>query len=410
MAENTSGGWWKWLLAVAVLAAAGGGYAWYRHTRPQALTFTTVPVAHGELTQVVTATGSLNPVMSVQIGCQVSGTILTNYVDFNSEVKAGQLITELDPRSYKAQVAQADADLANAAASLELQQVEATRAAELYTNKLISASDYDTAIASLHQAAATVKLKKASLDNAQANLDYTKIYSPVAGVVISRAVDVGQTVAASFNTPTLFQIANDLTKMQIDANVAEADVGSVLEGQAVDFTVDAYPYRTFHGAVRQVRNQALTTNNVVSYDAVIAVTNADYKLKPGMTANVSIIVAERADVLKIPNSALRFRPPEGANVLTNTAASLTATNAPEAGRHAKSSRNIRTVYVLGGDDQNPQLLPVQITTGINDGIFTEVVDGLKAGDKLVIGATAGDTQAASGSSSPFGGGGFPRMR
>ena len=182
----------------------------------------------------------------------------------------------------------------------------------MFTNKLISGSDYDTALANLHEAEATVKIKQASLYNAKVNLDYCKIVSPVDGVVISRAVELGQTVASSFNTPTIFQIANDLTKMQIDANVAEADVGGVEEGQAVDFTVDAYPDRTFHGEVTQVRNSPTTVNNVVTYDAVISVTNADYKLKPGMTANVSIIVAQRQDVLKMPNAALRFRPPDNA--------------------------------------------------------------------------------------------------
>ena len=403
-----------WVLAVVVLGAAGGGYFYFRHNHQSPVVFSATPVTQGELQQVVTATGTLNPVTSVQVGCQVSGTITTNYVDFNSQVKAGQLISQLDPRSYLAQVAQADADLANSMANLELQQVQARRAAQLYTNNLVSGSDYDTAIAALHQAEAVVKIKQASLDNARASLSYTKIYSPVDGVVISRAVDVGQTVAASFNTPTLFQIANDLTKMQIDANVAEADVGGVLEGQDVDFTVDAYPYRTFHGEVRQVRNSPITVNNVVTYDTVIGVTNADYKLKPGMTANVSIIVAQRADALKIPNAALRFRPPDAAVVITN--APLAAeTNAVATGKHdahgqrAKGNRNIRTIFVLTGDADAPELHQVQVKIGITDGIFTEVTEGLKAGDQVVTTATGGDTSAAGSGSSPFGGG-FPRMR
>lgn len=410
MAEKKqSGGWFKWILVVLVLAAGGGGYAWYRaQHQPVSYTYTTADVARGELIQAVTATGNLNPVVNVQVGCQVSGTILTNYVDFNSQVKAGQLISVIDPRSYQAQLQQADADLANATASLELDQVQARRAAQLFTNSLISGSDYDTAIATLHQAEAQVQLKQAALANARANLDYTKIYSPVDGVVITRAVDVGQTVAASFNTPMLFQIANDLTRMQIDASVAEADIGGLAEGQPVEFTVDAYPYRTFHGAVRQVRNQALTANNVVCYDAVISVTNSDYKLKPGMTANVSIIVAERPSALKVPNAALRFRLPEGIVIGTNNAAALD-TNAPPAKTHLKVSRNIRTVYRLTGEADHPQLEPVKIHTGITDGIFTEVLDGLNEGDKVVIGAQSADTAAASASSSPFGGG-FPRMR
>ena len=411
MAEQTGGGWWKWILAGAVIAAAGGGFFYFRHNHQAPLAFNTVAATHGELMQVVTATGTLNPVSSVLVGCQVSGTITTNYVDFNSQVKAGELISQIDPRTYVAQVAQADADLANSMANLELQQVQAKRAAQLYTNNLVSGSDYDTAIAALHQAEAVVKIKQASLDNAKANLGYTKIFSPVDGVVISRAVDVGQTVAASFNTPTLFQIANDLTKMQIDSNVAEADVGGVLEGQQVDFTVDAYPYRTFHGSVRQVRNSPITVNNVVTYDTVISVTNADYKLKPGMTANVSIIVAQRADALKIPNSALRFRAPDNAVVITNAVAQ-TDTNQPAGGppgKRPKGNRNIRTVYLQTGDENAPQLQQVQVKIGITDGIFTEVTDGLKDTDKVVTGVVSSDSQNPAGGSTPFGGG-FGRMR
>ena len=411
MAEQTGGGWWKWILAGAVIAAAGGGFFYFRHNHQTPLAFNAVAVTHGELMQVVTATGTLNPVSSVLVGCQVSGTITTNYVDFNSQVKAGELISQIDPRTYVAQVAQADADLANSMANLELQQVQAKRAAQLYTNNLVSGSDYDTAIAALHQAEAVVKIKQASLDNAKANLGYTKIFSPVDGVVISRAVDVGQTVAASFNTPTLFQIANDLTKMQIDSNVAEADVGGVLEGQQVDFTVDAYPYRTFHGSVRQVRNSPITVNNVVTYDTVISVTNSDYKLKPGMTANVSIIVAQRADALKIPNSALRFRAPDNAVVITNAVAQ-TDTNPPAGGppgKRPKGNRNIRTVYLQTGDENAPQLQQVQVKIGITDGIFTEVTDGLKDTDKVVTGVASSDSQNPAGGSTPFGGG-FGRMR
>src|SRR5208282_4759128 len=223
-------------------------------------------------------------------------------------------------------VEQATADLANAKANLELQQVEAKRSSDLFTNKLISGSDYDTAVANLHEAEATVQIKQASLDNSDANLGYCKIRSPVDGIVISRAIDLGQTVASSFNTPTLFQIANDLTKMQIDSSVAEADVGGVVEGQSVDFTVDAYPYRTFYGTVVQVRNSPTNANNVITYDCVISVTNSDYKLKPGMTANISFIIAQRENVLNVPNSALRFRPPDSAMVETNSAAPPPATN------------------------------------------------------------------------------------
>ena len=255
---------------------------------------------------MVTATGTLNPVVNVTVGSQVSGRITKLNVDFNSIVKSNEVIAEIDPSTYEAQLSQVEANLANAKANLELQQANLQRAEKLYTNNLIAGADYDTAVATRDEAAAQVQIQQASVTNATANLGYCKILSPVDGVVISRAVDLGQTVASSFSTPTLFQIANDLTKMQIDTSVAEADVGGVLEGQDVDFLVDAYPNRTFHGVVTQVRNAPTTVNNVVTYDCVIGVTNADYKLKPGMTANVSIIVAQRQNALTIPNGALRF--------------------------------------------------------------------------------------------------------
>jgi HlyD family secretion protein len=346
----------------------------------------------------------------VTVGSQVSGRISKLYADYNSPVTKGQVLAEIDPSTYQATVEQATADLANAQANLELQQVQYERSAELFTNKLVSGSDYDTALASLHSAEAMVKIKQASLNNAMVNLNYCKIISPVDGVVISRAVELGQTVASSFNTPTIFQIANDLTKMQIDSNVAEADVGGVLEGQAVEFTVDAYPTRTFHGTVTQVRNSPITVNNVVTYDTVISVTNADYKLKPGMTANVAIIVAQREDALKVPNSVLRFRPPDNAEVLTNAVGGVQATNQVVAGkapRKGKGNRGIRTVYMLAGDSDAPQLKPIQIRTGITDGIFTEVVEGLQESDKIVASVVQPDAQNASPAASPFGGG-FPR--
>jgi HlyD family secretion protein len=351
----------------------------------------------------------LNPVVNVTVGSQVSGRISKLYVDYNSPVTKGEVLAEIDPATYQAAVEQASADLANARANLELQQVQFNRSSELYTNKLISGSDYDIARASLHSAEATVKIKQASLSNSQVNLNYCKIVSPVDGVVISRAVELGQTVASSFNTPTIFQIANDLTKMQIDSNVAEADIGGVVEGQSVDFTVDAYPTRTFHGEVAQVRNSPITVNNVVTYDTVISVTNADYKLKPGMTANVSVIVAQRDDALKVPNAVLRFRPPDSAIVLTNPITSTNTIAASKGSHKGKGNRGGRTVYILAGSTSAPQLKPVQIRTGITDGINTEITEGLKDGDKVVASIVQTDAQnsASAPGTTPFGGG-FPR--
>src|SRR6059036_2384902 len=288
-----------------------------RHLRTSgAATYQTANVTRGPITQAVTATGTLNPVLNVQVGSQVSGNISKLFADFNSQVKAGQVVAQIDPALFQATVTQAEGDLANAQAALELAKLNATRTEELFAKKTSSKADLDQAVANLHQAEANVKIKQGALDKAKADLEHCTITSPIDGIVISRNVDVGQTVAASLQAPVIFQIANDLTKMQIDSNVAEADVGVVQVGQDVDFTVDAFPTQTFHGKVVQVRNAPITVQNVVTYDTVIGVSNPDLKLKPGMTANVSIIVAQRDDVVRIPNSALRFRPPDATPVET----------------------------------------------------------------------------------------------
>ncbi len=421
MADNQSRSWIKWIIVIfTVVAVIVGGVWYFKSGKSDAPDYQTAPVARGDLTQVVTATGTLNPVVNVTVGSQVSGRISKLYVDFNSVVKSNEVIAEIDPSTYQAAVEQADADLANAKANLELQQVEANRTSDLFTNKLVSGSDYDTAIATLHEAEATVKIKKASLDNALVNLNYCKIVSPVDGIVISRAIDLGQTVASSFNTPTLFQIANDLTKMEIDSSVAEADVGGVVEGQSVDFTVDAYPYRSFYGTVVQVRNAPTNANNVVTYDCVISVTNSDYKLKPGMTANITFIIAQRENVLNIPNAALHFRPPDSTLVGTNSAATPTATNGVSfagtsggPGHHSGHARGERplfhTIYVLSGAGEKAKLQAVQIKTGISDGISTEVLSGLDEGAQVVTGVVLTGSQAAKAAANPPGGG-FPRMR
>jgi HlyD family secretion protein len=421
----------KWLIIVsAVILVAAGGFWFFHRGGDDAPQYQTAAVARGDLTQTVTATGTLNPVLNVTVGSQVSGRISILNVDFNSIVKSNEVIAEIDPSTYQAAVEQATADLSNARANLELQQAEAERANELFTNKLISGSDHDTAIATLHEAEAMVKIKQASLHNAQVNLGYCKILSPVDGVVISRAVDVGQTVAASLSAPTIFIIANDLTKMQIDSSVAEADVGGIIEGQDVDFTVDAYPYRNFHGVVTQVRNSPATVNNVVTYDCVISVTNDDYKLKPGMTANVSVVVAQRNDVIKIPNSALRVRLPDVAAPSTSTNSPSTQTQqvaqtnggnnrsgggnrqgrrgGKNGNRNSGERQIVHTVYILPANaDKNAKPQAVQIKTGITDGISTEVTDGLNEGDQIITSATVSQSSQSS-TSNPFGGG-MPRM-
>jgi HlyD family secretion protein len=418
MPEKSSGGWGKWIWIVVMVALVAGGYFYFHRGRAETLSYNTTAVARGEVTQTVTATGTLNPVVNVTVGSQVSGRISKLNVDFNSPVTKGEVLAEIDPSTYQATVEQVTADLANAQANLELQQVQYVRSSDLFTNKLISGSDYDIAQANLHSAEATVKIKQASLNNAMVNLNYCKILSPVDGVVISRAVELGQTVASSFNTPTIFQIANDLTRMQIDAAVDEADIGGVKEGQPVDFLVDAYPNRTFNGIVTQVRNAPTTVNNVVTYDTVIGVTNADYSLKPGMTASVSIIAAQHSDILVIPNSALRFLPPETASIETNTETaggiSSAGTNNSGAvgghqggrggrGGHKPGGSTTHTVYLLikGASGSTDQLKAVSIKTGITDNIDTEVLSGLQEGDLVVTGQAIPGVSNDPKSSNPF---------
>jgi HlyD family secretion protein len=377
--------------------------------RDGSLRYQTAVVTRGPISQVVTATGTLNPVVNVQVGSQVSGNIQKLFVDFNSEVKAGQVVAQIDPALFQATLTQAEGDLASAQAALELAKVNATRTQELFTRKTSSQADLDQAMANLHQAEANVKIKQGALDKAKADLEHCTITSPVDGTVISRNVDVGQTVAASLQAPVIFVIANDLTKMQIDSNVAEADVGMITIDQNVDFTVDAFPSRIFHGRVAQVRNAPITVQNVVTYDTVIEVNNADLKLKPGMTANVSIMIAHKDNVLQLKNAALRYRPVEAVaaergSISSQSGASQGGSRPPGAtkqggaGHERRTSE--RTVYVLAGDRPKP----VQIKRGISDGVVTEVVEGLKEGDRVVTAELTSTSVAPSPPANPFGGG------
>jgi HlyD family secretion protein len=364
--------------------------------------FQTVAVTRGPITQAVTATGTLNPVQNVQVGSQVSGNIQKLFADFNSVVKAGQVIAQIDPVVFQANVNQAKGDLDNAQAALELARLNAARTQALVAKQNSAQSDLDQATANLHQAEANVKIKEGALEKAQADLDHCTITSPIDGMVISRNVDVGQTVAASLQAPVIFQIANDLTKMQIDANVAEADVGGVTVDQDVDFTVDAFPTQTFHGKVVQVRNAPITVQNVVTYDTVIGVTNPDLKLKPGMTANVSIISAHKDDALKIPNGALRFRLPDEN---PTPSAKRDPSSARQSGGKppARSERRIeRNVYVLPPGASKPARATIK--TGISDGVATEITEGLKEGDRVVTGVTESSGATSTPATNPFGSG------
>ncbi len=338
----------RWLVILVILGGVAlGGVAYVTRPKDSALDFKTAPITRGEITQLVTANGQLTPVVNVEVGSQVSGTIQEIGVDYNSKVTNGQVIAKIDPESFESSVMQADAELANTRASLELAQYNATRAEELYKDKLISKSDHEKAMADLHQAQAMVKIREASLKKVKTDLERTTIYAPIDGVVISRNIEVGQTVAASFNTPKLFVIANDLSKMEIEAMVSEADVGGVEEGQPVTFTVDAFPTRQFRGAVKQVRYAPTTNQNVVTYTTVVGVNNDDLKLRPGMTANSSIITAQRRDALKISNAALRFRPPDSAILKPPT-------NPPPAeGSSAVSSTNAVVSASSSGEAPTP---------------------------------------------------------
>jgi HlyD family secretion protein len=342
--------------------------------------YRTEPVTTGDIQATVTATGTVNAVTTVLVGTQVSGTIKNLYVDFNSRVRKGQLIAQIDPATFVAQVQQAQANLLSAQANLDKAQVALVdtkrtfdRNKELFSKNLVARSDldtaetnYQTAKAQLGASKAQVEQAKASLEVDKTNLAYTKIVSPVNGVVISRNVDVGQTVAASFQTPTLFTIAEDLTKMQIDTNVAESDIGVVKLGQDVDFTVDAYPDTTFHGKVWQIRQAPITVQNVVTYDVVIQVNNRDLKLMPGMTANVTIIITTRHDVLRVTNAAMRFRFSE---------------KQAGTGSSGAADKKGPSIWVL----ENGKPKRVGITPGISDGNYTEVVSGdLKEGQQAIV--------------------------
>ena len=391
----------KLIPVVLLLAALAAGGSYYFFGRKEAApTYQTAPVVRGDLTQAVTATGTLNPVLNVQVGSQISGNIQKLFADFNSPVKEGEIIAQLDPAIYQAVVHQAEGDLANARAALELAQVNEKRQRDLAEKKITPQSDMDAAVGALHQAESTLKMKQAQLERAKVDLDHCTIYAPIDGVVISRNVDVGQTVAASLQAPIIFTIANDLRKMQIDANVAEADVGNIAVGQSVDFSVDAFPYRTFHGEVAQVRYAPIVVQNVVTYDTVISVTNEELKLKPGMTANVSVIISQRQEALKLPNAALRFRPPDA----PRSSPAPGTPNAEKRGGGGRARERLgpseRTIYRLTGG--KPEPVPVKL--GISDGIATEVLDGLKENDIVITGATLPQTAAPTQpGGSPFGG-------
>jgi HlyD family secretion protein len=396
-----------WFFLLAALGGGGAGLYWYLQSKkgPE-IRYETAKVDRGSIVAKVTATGTVSALVTVQVGTQVSGRIQKIYVDFNSPVKKGQRVAQIDPALFKAAVEQgranvlaAEGSLAQAKAQSYNAQLQFQRSKVLAKRDLIAKADLDTAEANAKSAVAQVdaavgalEQARAQLHQAQINLNYTHIISPTNGVVISRNVDVGQTVAASLQAPVLFLIAEDLKKMQVDTNVAEADVGKLRPQMPVSFTVDAYPSEQFKGVVRQIRNAPQTLQNVVTYDAVIDVANPDLKLRPGMTANVTFVYAERDKVLRIPNGALRFRPPPekgkkpkaapdgGAPKPAPAPAMRVASLRVPERASSRKAQDRRTVWVLEGIS----LRRVRVRTGITDGKLTELLDGpLRDGDLLV---------------------------
>ncbi len=370
--------------------------------------FITATAERGDISILVTATGTLEAVTTVQVGSQVSGTISALYVDFNDRVKKGQIVAQLDPTFLKAQLAQAQADLEKADASANLSKKEYERALSLFQKNLISESERDLQETNHELAVAQQKSVRAALDRARTNLDYATIVSPIDGVVISRDVDVGQTVAASLQAPTLFTIAQDLSQMQVNTSIDEADIGQIAKGQQVLFTVDAYPNLTFEGIVRQIRLSPEIVQNVVTYQVILEVSNPELLLKPGMTANVTILVNHREDVLKVPAGALRFRPPATGQeppAQKESAGARASDSHPSAsGSHppAEGSNSSRPGDAEGAKQDRVWILdqlgkpqPVTVQIGISDGSSVEIASGnLKEGDRVIVGfGNSGSTPA-----------------
>jgi HlyD family secretion protein len=353
-----------WIAVVVIVIVAVAAWAMSGGKKEEDINFKEEKVALKTLQNSVTATGTIEAVTSVTVGTQVSGIVNKLYVDYNSQVKKGQVIAELDKTNLLSELNTAKANLASAQSSLNYQAANMERYKTLYKKGLVSADEYENALLTYRQAKEQVASSKESVQKAQTNLGYATITSPIDGTVISKSVEEGQTVAASFNTPELFTIAKDLTNMQVVANVDEADIGGVKEGDRVTFTVDAYPDDTFEGTVKQVRLEATTTNNVVTYEVVISAPNADLKLKPGLTANVTIYTQERSGVLAVANKALRFTPTK-----------------ETVGKDMKivDCKGKNKVWTLNGNT----LTAHPVTIGQSDGINTEITKGLKQGDKIV---------------------------
>jgi HlyD family secretion protein len=410
-------------IVLAVSLVAGGIYYYRLHQAADAPAPMTAAVTRGDVIAKVDATGTLAAVTTVQVGTQVSGTIKALHADYNSEVKKGQIVAELDSSLFQTQVDQARSTLIKVQADTDRAKVElddatskARRAQELYDQKLISRNDLETAVATAAQSEAALKSAqamvtqaRAALNQNQVNLDHTIIRAPIDGIVISRSVDVGQTVAASMSAPTLFVIAQDLAHMQVSASIDESDIGRIAMGQPVTFRVDAYPAQPFRGTVSQVRLEPKTDQNVVSYTTMIDVPNEDLKLKPGMTANVTVQIAMNENVLRVPNAALRFRPADqgavgrgqeagGGGLQEAGAAQVRGTSGRSGPGGADPLRSFGRVFVL----RNGEFVPVRVHTGVSDGAMTAIVDGdVKEGDQVVTGMSQPGAAAQTSTTSPL---------
>ena len=378
-----------WLVVAVVIIVAIVAWALSGSKKEEQISFETAAVAPANIMNSITATGTIEPVTSVTVGTQVSGIVSKLYVDYNSVVKKGQVIAELDKTNLMSQLNSAKTQLATAQSQLNYQTTNFNRYKTLYQKGLVAADDFDSAKLSYTQAKEQVAAAKEEVQRAQTNLGYATITSPIDGIVLSKSVEEGQTVAASFSTPELFTIAQDLTNMQVVADVDEADIGDVKEGERVSFTVDAYPDDTFEGTVKQVRQEATTTNNVVTYEAVISAPNADLKLKPGLTANVTIYTAERKGVLSVQSKALRFTPQK------ETVGKMKIVD------QTGNAKN--KVWTIEGNS----IVAHNVNIGMTDGTNTQILNGISAGVKVVTGlnVTGGEQDDAqpnaSSERSPF---------
>ena len=453
------------VVPLLVLAAAGAAFYWWReHKKTGPVSFNTVPVARGTIIQSVTASGGLQPVETVEVSSQISGLLTDVPVDYNSRVKAGDVLARIDPATYQSRLRQAEAELANTAANHRLVALNAERIKSLHERNLVSQQELDQAVAQLAQADAQLLIRTAAVETAKVDLSRCTITAPIEGIVLDRQAIAGKTVSASTSAPVLFVLVNDLRQMQIQAAVSEADISNIREGQAVNFTVDAYPGQQFRGEVSQIRNQPTREQNVVSYTTVIDVPNEDLRLKPGMTADVAIVIQERTDVLLVPNAALRARVPENLvlPVVAEAAPAGDAAAAPaspeealrallaevghtegrpsretmEKVRALATARGItlperrgrgaggaaggaagtaptettRTVYKPAGAPEAPKAQAVSARFGITDGQNSELISGLAEGDTLITSTIEADELAAAPGTgrpmnNPFGGAG-----